>query len=111
MNNNNILILNKYKKYLKNLSINKYIDEHINDDNITNDGIIELAILSFLYNNNIIIYNNFETIIYHIYNGNIIFDHNINKNKNYKIKLNNEMIKISYFYDDFELFEIKVIYD
>ena len=93
--NNNLFIKTNYQKYM-NKSINNYIFDNINNDIISNNGVVELAILSKLFNNQIIIFNNFNKIIYYIDNGIISID----SKQNNKIVKYKHMMNIMYDYSD-----------
>ena len=65
-------------KYL-NYNINNFIFDFSNNTSTINNGIVELTILSKVYSIEIIIFDNFNKIIYVILNGEVIYDF-INKN-------------------------------
>ena len=80
-NSNDEYIDMNIKQYL-NISIDNYIQDLSTKDNLIYNGIIELLILSKLYEISIMVVNNYDEIIYILDKGSVIEDKKIEKIKN-----------------------------
>jgi len=80
-NSNNEYINTNIIKYL-NMGIDSYIQDLSTKDNLIYNGIIELLILSRLYNISIMVVDNYYEIIYILEDGNVIEDSKVSKIKN-----------------------------
>jgi hypothetical protein len=80
-NSNDEYIRVNIMKYL-NMSIDNYIQDISTKDNLIYNGIIELLILSILYNTSIMVVNNYYDIIYILEDGKVVEDSKIAKIKN-----------------------------
>lgn len=73
-------IVSNLKKYLA-YNINNFIFDFSNNTQINDNGIIELTILSKIYNIEIVIFDNFNNIIFILNNGQIIYDNDKSNSK------------------------------
>ena len=112
---NKEFIKNNLKKYLS-YNINNFIFDFSNNTSTTNNGIVELTILSKIYNIEIVIFNNYNKIIFVIDKGQVVFDKNSGTGK-----LNDKKYTDSYLKNTFNILyeylggfttpsKIKVIY-
>ena len=112
--NNKSYIFSNLEKYI-NLSINLYIQNLSTPNNFYQNGIIELTILSKIYNICIVILNNYFDIIYIFKNGVIIYDsqnskQDIKKYNNEDFLKNNIVILYDYSIKSSKPNKIKSIY-
>tara|TARA_B100000886_G_scaffold166672_1_gene113889 strand:- start:1046 stop:6577 length:5532 start_codon:yes stop_codon:yes gene_type:complete len=112
--NNKSYIFSNLEKYI-NLSINSYIQNLSTPNNFYQNGIIELTILSKIYNICIVILNNYFDIIYIFKNGVIIYDsqnskQDIKKYNNEDFLKNNIVILYDYSIKSSKPNKIKSIY-
>ena len=108
--NNKQYIKNTFGRYFDG-NIENYISEMSNNNTIVNNGIIELATLSRMNKVDVIIYNNYNKIIYYIKKGQLEFDSNYSKKSLNKVSDFKNNVNIMYEYSNSKIpTNVKIIY-